>query len=82
MCTFEGQACVGGKDEDCRKSERCREEGLCAFAGGGATNCKPKTDEDCAQSNLCREHNRCAIGANGYCDDPNHPRKVQDPVAP
>ncbi len=76
MCTFEGQACVGKTDEDCRKSERCKAEGLCAFNGEGATNCKPKTDADCAQSDVCKTYKRCKIGIDGYCDDPENPRKV------
>jgi len=76
MCTFEGQACIGKTDEDCRKSERCKSEGLCAFNGEGATNCMPKTDADCAQSEVCEKYGRCKIGLDGYCDDPDNPRKV------
>ncbi|MEM1034399.1 MAG: hypothetical protein AAGN82_28945 [Myxococcota bacterium] len=74
LCTWEGKGCFGKSDQDCRASERCRTEGLCAYVGVGTTNCRPATDDHCAESEACARYGRCRIGADGYCDDPDHPR--------
>lgn len=50
-------------DAECKKTEKCRTEGLCSAQGGA---CAAASDADCAQSDACKKSGEC-VGYTGKC---------------
>jgi hypothetical protein len=50
-------------DAECKKTEKCRTEGLCSAQGGA---CAAASNTDCAQSDACKKGGEC-VGYAGKC---------------
>jgi hypothetical protein len=67
-CTPGSYTCARSAD-DCRKSNDCKELGLCSVSDMFSNECVASTDGDCKSSAVCRDYGWC-VANSGTCGPP------------
>ncbi len=63
-CTEKNGHCIASSDEQCQRSKRCQEQGMCHFAEKSSYSLRPRcyrtSDEWCRKSRTCLENANCS----------------------